>query len=220
MDHALLVRVLNCAGHREKQFQAVPDGHPFDVAVLRNWSAIDVLHYEVRPALWRGTRIEDARDVRVVHHRQRLALVAKARQYFVCVHSEFDDFEGDGAANGFALLGQVDGSHTAFAKRSKDVITAEVVIGESRRQGVNSVNSGVAAAKRTLEHALHQALRAQSRGIIGSQFRSALRAACHRGRFAAPHSSPFAEASVTFRPAIPYSCQVRRIRTGHPIGQA
>ena len=75
---------------------------------------LDVFHYEVRPTLRRRTCLEDARDIRVVHHRQSLALVSKTGEYLVRVHPEFDDFERDAAANGFALLGQVHGAHTPF----------------------------------------------------------------------------------------------------------
>jgi hypothetical protein len=39
---------------------------------------IDVLHHEVRPALGRGACVENPCDVRVVHHRQCLALLGEA----------------------------------------------------------------------------------------------------------------------------------------------
>jgi hypothetical protein len=66
-----------------------------------------------------------------------------------------------------------------------------------------SLSSGFVHASRTLESSLDQTLRAQSRGIIGTQFRFALRAVWH-----------FGPEAVTSSPAIPYSWQVSRIRTG------
>src|SRR5579864_1291056 len=181
MDHAFLVRVLNRTAHREKHFQPLADCHSPAVAVLRYGHALDVLHDEVRPALRCGACVEYPRDTRVVHDRQCLAFICKTGQYLTGIHSELYNFERYKTANRFALLGEVHGSHTAFAKRSKDMITAEVVIRDSWRHCVDGFNSGVVAAKRTLEHALHQALGAQSRGIIRTQSRSALRAVRHLG---------------------------------------
>ena len=72
--------------------------------------------------------------MRVVHHRQRLAFVCKTGQHLTRIHSELYDFERHKAANRFALFGQVNGSHAAFAKRSKDVDN-----GRSRRQRTPAV---------------------------------------------------------------------------------
>jgi hypothetical protein len=115
MDHAFLVRVLNGAAHREKQFQALADRQPMAVAVLRYGCAFDVLHHEVRPALGRGAGVEDPCDIRVVHHRQRLTLIGEAGQYLAGVHAELYYFEGYRAANGLALLGQIHCAHAALA---------------------------------------------------------------------------------------------------------
>jgi hypothetical protein len=79
--------------------------------VLRDWRTLDVLHDEVRPALGRGGGVEDPRNIRVVHDRQRLALVGEAREYLSSVHAEFHDFESHVTPKGFALLGQVHGAH-------------------------------------------------------------------------------------------------------------
>ncbi len=115
----------------------------------------------------------------MVHHRQRLALVGEAGEYLAGVHPEFDDFKRYQAANGFALLSQVYGAHTPFAERSKDVITAEVVITVCDGRRIDGLSSGFVRANRTIESALDQTLRAQSRGTTGIQFRSALRAIWH-----------------------------------------
>ncbi len=128
MDHAFLVRVLNGTAHCEEQFQPLSDCHLLAIAVLRDGCALDVLHDEVRPALGRRACVEDPCDIRVVHHRQRLALVGEASEYLAGIHPEFHYFKGHTPANGFALLGQVHGAHTPFAKRSNDLISAEVVL--------------------------------------------------------------------------------------------
>ena len=141
MNHAFVVRVLNGVAHKEKKLQSFADRHLFAIAVLRDGHALDVLHDEVRSALAGGPSIEDPCDIRVVHDRQGLALVGKARKHLARVHPQFDDFEGYGAANGFALLGEVYGAHTPFAERSNDLISAEVVI-SGRRRCKDGLHSG------------------------------------------------------------------------------
>ncbi|MDR3701194.1 MAG: hypothetical protein P4L56_16220 [Candidatus Sulfopaludibacter sp.] len=128
VDHTLLVRMVNGAAHREKKFQSFADGHPLLIAILRDGYALDVLHDKVRPALACGAGIEDPGDIRVVHDRQRLALVDEAGEHLARVHSQFDDFERYEAANRFKLFGQVDGAHTPLAERPKDPIPAEIVL--------------------------------------------------------------------------------------------
>jgi hypothetical protein len=66
------------------------------------------------------------------------------------------------------------------------VITAEAV--SRSRDYIDGLSFGFVRANRTVENAQYQALRAQSRGIIGTQFRSALRAVCHVGQIC---SAPF-----------------------------
>jgi hypothetical protein len=179
MDHTLLMRMLNRMAHGEKQFQTFPDRHPLAIAVLRDGHALDVLHHEVRPALGSGACVDDSRDIRVVHDRQRLALDSEAGEDLAGVHPEFDRFKRYQAANGFALLSQVYGAHAPFAERSKDVITAEVVITSCCGPRIDGLSSEFVRANRTLEGALDQALRAESRGIAGTQPRSAFRAIWH-----------------------------------------
>src|SRR6202035_1810803 len=116
------------------------DCHPLVIAVLRDGYALDVLHHEVRPASCRGASVEDARDIGMVHHGQRLTLVGEASEYLARVHAEFYNFERDTAANGLALLGQVHSAHAPFAQRSKDLIAPEVVIPDWRYGGVHRLN--------------------------------------------------------------------------------
>jgi hypothetical protein len=214
------MRVLNRMAHREEQFQPFPDRHPLPIAVLCDGYTLDVLHYEVRPALGRGACVDDSCNIRVVHHRQRLALVREASEYLAGVHPEFDDFKRYTAANGFALLGQVHSAHTPFAERSKDVITAEIVITGCPCRCIDGLSSGFVRANRTIERAQDQTLRAQSGGIAGSQFLSALRAVWHldqtRRSYFKPFK-PFAPGAVTFCAAFPYSGQMSPIRTGRLI---
>ena len=157
---------------------------------------------------------QDLGDVGVVHHRQRLALVVKAGEYLVGVHPEFYNFEGYLPANGFALLGQVHGAHTAFTQRSNNLVAAEIAITGSCCR-TNRLCSGFAPTKRTIESALDQTLRAQSRRVIGTQFRSALRAIWHFEGIAITSLFFFRSRHCNLRRAIPYTWQVAKMATLH-----
>ena len=99
------------------------------------------------------------------------------------------------------------------------MITAEVVITGCRCRCIDGLSSGFVRAKRTVESALDQTLRAQSRGITGTQFRSALRAVWHLDQSRSSLFYAFRPRRCNLQPAIPYSWQVSRIETGHLIDQ-
>src|SRR5205814_7156228 len=116
------------------------------IAILRYGLSIDVLHHEVRAALTGRARVEDLGDVRVVHHRERLALVVKAGEHLAGVHAELHNLEGHTPANGFTLLGQVNRAHTAFAQGTDDSVAAEVIILRRGRGEANGLGPELAGA--------------------------------------------------------------------------
>jgi len=59
--------------------------------------------------------VENLRDVRMIHQRERLPLRLEARDDLPAVHAQFDDFEGDAAFDRLALLGHPDFAETTFA---------------------------------------------------------------------------------------------------------
>src|SRR5262249_42220362 len=140
---------------------------------------LDVLHHEVWAASAGPASVGDPCDIRVVHHRQRLALVIKTGEHLGGVHAQLHNFESHAPANGLELLRQVYGAHASFAERSKNTITAEVVIVGCRCRCTDGLSSGFFCAKRTIEHTQDQTLRAQSGGIAGTELLSALRAGGH-----------------------------------------
>ena len=77
--------------------------------------ALDVLHHEVRAPLGGRAGVEDLGDVRMVHHRQRLALVVEAGEHLGGIHAELHNLESHAPANGFTLFGQINGAHPPFA---------------------------------------------------------------------------------------------------------
>jgi hypothetical protein len=86
-----------------------------------------------------------------------------------------------------------------LTQRSKDLITAEVVITGSYR-GVNRLSCVLVRADGTVESALDQTLRAQSRGITETQFLSAVSAVWHLDQSRRSYVMPFAPDAVTSSP--------------------
>ena len=95
------------------------------VAVLGDLHPADQFHDEVRPARFRRAGIEHLRDVRMVHHRQRLPLGFEARDDGFGVHAELDDLERDAAAHRFLLLGHVNDAAAAFADLLEQLVAAD-----------------------------------------------------------------------------------------------
>ena len=149
MDDALLVGVLNGRAHMEKQRQPTTSRELMPVAVIGDRYAGHVLHGKVRPAVARHPCVEDLRDVRMVHHRQRLALRFESGHHLTRVHPGLDDLEGN-ASVGRLLLGQIHHAHSAFAEQAQDAIgtdclwkgVGEVTPGGRRRFAWTTQRSG------------------------------------------------------------------------------
>ena len=65
--------------------------------------------------LVRRAGVEDLRDVRMVHHRQRLALGLEARDDFARVHARLDDLERHAPRHRLHLFGHPDDAESALA---------------------------------------------------------------------------------------------------------
>ena len=74
MDDALLVRVLDSLADEDEKPQPLLGGKLVLVTVLRDLDPPDQFHDEVRPAGVGCAGIKNLGDVRMVHHRKRLAL--------------------------------------------------------------------------------------------------------------------------------------------------
>ncbi len=80
MDHALLVRVQDRVAHLDEKMDARLDPQRLAdrfAAVMRSPRTISIT--SIWPAGSRRTRIEDTRDIRVIHQRERLPLGTEAR---------------------------------------------------------------------------------------------------------------------------------------------
>ena len=101
------------------------DAEPLLVAVLGDRDPVDVFHGEVGTTLRRRARVEHARDVRMVHQRQRLAFRLEARDDFSRVHSGLDHLERDLTADRLLLLGQPHFAHAALADGAQQPIRSD-----------------------------------------------------------------------------------------------
>ncbi len=97
VNDALLVGVLDGAADLEEEVEAGAGVELFAIAEGGDRGAADELHDEVRSPLLGLAAVEDFGDVRVVHHRERLALGLEARDDLAGVHAGFEDLDGDTA---------------------------------------------------------------------------------------------------------------------------
>ncbi len=62
----------------------------------------------------------------MAHHRQCLSFGLETGDYPAGVHAQLDDLEGDPPLNGFALFGQIDDPHAAFAQFFQNEVTPDL----------------------------------------------------------------------------------------------
>ena len=113
------------------KIEPLPRGKIVLVAILGDLDAAHQFHDEVGPAGVGGARVEHLGDVRMVHHRQRLALGFEAGDDRLGVHAQLDDLERDAAAHRFLLLGHVNHAAAAFADFLEQFVAADPVAGFS-----------------------------------------------------------------------------------------
>ena len=122
VDDAFLMGVLDCVADGHEEFEALFGRHLPGVAELGDRRALHQFHYEERPAVGGGADVEDAGDVRVVHHRERLPFRFKAGDDGLGVHPGLDELDRDEPFHGFDLLSHPDGTHAAFADRLEQLV--------------------------------------------------------------------------------------------------
>ena len=99
-------------------------------------------------------------NVRMLHHRQRLALVVEPGEHLRGVHAELHNLQSHIPANRFTLLRQIHGAHAAFTKCTNDPIPAEVVITHCRSCCIDGLSCGFFPSGRTIESAQDKTPRA------------------------------------------------------------
>ena len=122
MNDALLMRVLNRATDLYEESNPFGDGQAMLRRVRGDRVADDVFHHDVREPRIGGARVVDVGDVRVIHHGEGLLLGAEARDDLAGIASRAQHLDRDLAPNGFVLLREVDGPHSAFAEQAHDAV--------------------------------------------------------------------------------------------------
>jgi hypothetical protein len=126
VDDAAQVRVLHAVADLRKEREPRPQLESVFLAIAVDRRPVDVLHREVWPPVVGRAGIEDARDVRVREHRQRLALELEARDDVARTEPELDDLDRDLAPDRLALLGEEDLAHGALAESLQHLVGADL----------------------------------------------------------------------------------------------
>jgi hypothetical protein len=114
---------------RAKSHEARVHGEAVVVAEFRDRHAVDEFHHEKRAPGIGGAGVEHARDVRMVHHRERLALGLETGDDLPRVHAELDDLQRDAAPHRCGLLGEVNDAAAALADFAHERVAADHVAG-------------------------------------------------------------------------------------------
>ena len=104
MDDSFLVRVLNCMTNLNEKVQTLLGRERVLIAVFRDFDPADELHHEIRPPRLCRSCVKHLRDVRMIHHRERLAFSLEPSDHALGVHARFDDFQRDTTTNWFAIV--------------------------------------------------------------------------------------------------------------------
>ena len=138
------MRVLHRLADLDEQLEALADRQLVLVAVLGDRLALHQLHHEVRPPAPRRAGVEHARDVRMIHQRQRLALGLEAGDDLPRVHAELDDLERDAPPHRPRLLGHEHGAEAAFADLLEQAVGTDLRPGHVdrlRRTGLTKLGA-------------------------------------------------------------------------------
>src|SRR4051812_20867561 len=151
MNDSLLVSVLNRLADENEQAQPFLGGQLILVAILRNLNPAHQFHHEVRTAhsdaarislthpsgtfaphvgegrsegVFCRSRVENLRDVRMIHHGEGLALGLESGNDLPAVHAQLDNFQGHAALDRLALLRHPYFTKAAFAELLEQFVAA------------------------------------------------------------------------------------------------
>src|SRR4051794_4332921 len=110
------MRVLHRVAYLTKKYEARRSREVVLIAVFCDRNSWDQLHHKIGTSAFRRSGVEHAGDIRMVHHRQRLAFGLEARDDVFGVHPELDDFKGYAPPHRFLLFGHPYDAATAFAE--------------------------------------------------------------------------------------------------------
>jgi hypothetical protein len=75
-----------------------------------------------------GAGVEHLGDIRMVHHGERLPLLAETGDDLLGVHPEFDDLQGNPPLHGVRLFRHPDDTETALADLLQKLVRPDLVL--------------------------------------------------------------------------------------------
>ncbi len=125
MDNPLLVCVLNGLADLDEQVEPLLGGELVLVAVFGDLDAAHQFHHEEGASGLGGSGIEHLGDVRMVHHRQRLALRFEPGHHLLGARAQLDDLERDAPPHRFGLLSHVHHTTATLADSFQDFVASD-----------------------------------------------------------------------------------------------
>jgi hypothetical protein len=135
VNDPLLMGVLDRLADRHEQLQPLARGQGVVVAILGDRHAVNQLHDEIRQTGLRGSGVEDAGDVDMIHHGQGLPFSLEAGDDLTAVHPRLDHLDGDLPLDRMHLLCHEDGAHPALADLLQQLVRTDQGAGSFRRAG-------------------------------------------------------------------------------------
>src|SRR5947208_1351039 len=125
MDNALLMRVLNSMANLNEQIETLGGIEMILVAILRDSDAADQFHHEIRATGIGRAGVEHLSGVRMIHHRECLALSFEPGDHVAGIHPEFDDLQRHPAPDRLGLFGDVHRATTALAELLANLVAPD-----------------------------------------------------------------------------------------------
>src|SRR5688500_14373326 len=122
MNDSLLMRMLNGIADRDKKIEPLPRPQTILVTKFRDSNSAHQLHHEKWTTKFGHARIENFRDIWVIHQRERVPLLLETRDHFLAVHARLDDFQRHAPPDRLHLLRHPDRPKAALANLLKQFV--------------------------------------------------------------------------------------------------
>src|SRR5262249_44827786 len=126
VNDALLMSMLYRVTDGDKQSNPLVQREPLGIAVTGDGHTIDHLHGKVGQARGCSSRVQDTRDVGMLHDSQGLPLAFKASDHLFAVHARLDDLERNVAADRLVLLRAVHNPHATLAELLDELVRPDL----------------------------------------------------------------------------------------------
>src|SRR5437773_2276256 len=121
------MRVLNRAANLNEKAEPLFCRERILITVVRDLHSFDQFHDEVRAAGFGRTRVENLRNIRMVHHRQRLAFSLKSSDNTVGIHPRFNNLERDSSVDGLLLFSHENDAASSLTNLLQQFVAADSI---------------------------------------------------------------------------------------------